>query len=304
MSTAAQMPRTPAPASLWNSNRLVSLFEIMDKFTASNCCEAFALMGQYAQAASLSPPHSEVDPSELKRLSIIILLPVIYLSDELRLKESRKSAARLNDEFENSHTSPMTSSELLWKLNALRELVESEMKQKIVLSIPDDLAVYYQQNKPLGNDVYDSFPSARFDLTEASTCLACGNNVASAFHMMRVAEIGLRELGRDRQIPLAKSGKVDFTEWGKIIGELEVAVQAIQQWPNSHIKDEAQKFYNKTLQEIRSFNDGWRRHAVHARPSPEMETDEAIALWGHTSRFIRKLATKISEGNYTPLIWT
>lgn len=122
---------------------------------------------------------------------------------------------------------------------------------------------------------------------------------------MRAAEVGLWELGRDRQIPLAQSGKIEFTDWGLIIRELEDAVKAIQQWPNSTTKEDAHKFYNSSLVEIRAFNDGWRRHSAHARPHmPKMEPDEAIALWGHVYRFMNTLATKIGEGNYTQLIWT
>jgi hypothetical protein len=122
---------------------------------------------------------------------------------------------------------------------------------------------------------------------------------------MRAAEVGLWELGRDRQIPLAKSGKIEFAEWGVIISELEDAVRLIQQWPNSAMKEEAHKFYNTAIVEIRSFNDGWRRHSAHARPHmPRMEPDEALALKGHVFRFMNTLAKKIGVGKYTPLIWT
>jgi hypothetical protein len=37
---------------------------------------------------------------------------------------------------------------------------------------------------------------------------------------------------------------------------------------------------------------------------PKMETDEILALWGHVFRFMNKLASKIGEGSYTPLVWT
>ena len=63
------------------------------------------------------------------------------------------------------------------------------------------------------------------------------------------------------------------------------------------------------LADLRSFNDGWRRHMAHPRPDLELHDDEALALealalYGHVSRFLKKVATKISEGVYTPLRWT
>jgi len=197
----------------------------------------------------------------------------------------------------------ITQHEVRFRLKDLLALIESEMKKQLFFHIPEAVGKFYKKERPMGDAVYDAFGRSRFDVTEAGTCLACGCNVASAFHLMRAAEVALWELGRDRQIPLAKSGKIEFAEWGLIIRELEDALKAIQQWPNSHKKEEAHKFYNSAVFEIRAFNDGWRRHAAHVRPQPAMEVDEALALWGHVSRFLEILATKISEGNYTPLVW-
>jgi len=90
----------------------------------------------------------------------------------------------------------------------------------------------------------------------------------------------------------------------RIIGQLEPAIIAIQRWPNSATKEDAHKFYNSSIVEIRAFNDGWRRHIAHVRPfQPPMANDEARALWGHVDRFLSMLATKFGEGRYTNLIW-
>jgi hypothetical protein len=173
------------------------------------------------------------------------------------------------------------------------------------IQVPHEVKGYVGHEHPFGKTVSEHFPSSVPDLIEAGNCMGVGCYPASAYHLMRAAEVGLWELGRDRQIPLAVSGKIEFTEWGIIIGELENAVKAIQQWPNSTTKEEAHKFYNVAVVEIRAFNDGWRRHSAHARPNmPKMEIDEAVALWGHVFRFMNTLAGKISEGSYTSLIWT
>jgi hypothetical protein len=192
----------------------------------------------------------------------------------------------------------ITQHEIRFRLEVLNALIRSEMKKKLFFQTSEDMGKYYKKERPMG----DAVGGSRFDVTEAGNCLACGCNVASSFHLMRAAEVALRELGRDRQIPLAKSGKIDFAQWGEINRELGDALKAIQQWPNSPKKEEAHKFYNAAVIEIRAFNDGWRRHAAHVRPQPAMEADESLALWGHVSRFLGILATRISEGNYTPLV--
>jgi len=188
--------------------------------------------------------------------------------------------------------------------NLISEIARDTHKNDFVL-VKGEPRKYVNQERPFGEDVAKAFPSSANDLYEAGNCLAVECHTAAAFHLMRAAEVALWELGRDRQIPLAQSCKIEFSEWGKIIGELEDAVMAIQQWPNSSTKEDAHKFYNAAVVEIRAFNDGWRRHSAHARPHmPKMETDEALALWGHVFRFMNKLASRIGEGNYTPIIWT
>jgi hypothetical protein len=175
---------------------------------------------------------------------------------------------------------------------------------KFVLVLPE-VAKYLDSDSPLGVGVATAFPSSSTDLIEAGNCLALGCHAAMVYHLMRATEIGVWELGRDRQIPLAKSGKIEFHQWGAIIGELEIAVEAIQQWPNSASKEDAHKFYNGLLVEIRAFNDGWRRHSAHPRPHmPVIEQDEALALWGHVARFFTKLSSKINEKQHTPLVWS
>jgi hypothetical protein len=170
--------------------------------------------------------------------------------------------------------------------------------------VPGPLVRYIDQEKLFGEEVFSAFPSARFDIKEAGNCLACGMFSAAGFHLMRAAEVGLWEMGRDRQIPLAQSDKVEFAEWGEIIKELEHSVKAIQQWPNSTAKEEAHRFYNAALIEARTFNDGFRRHIAHVRKTqaPLLEA-EAIALCVHVERFLKTLSSKISEGIYTSPIW-
>jgi len=187
-------------------------------------------------------------------------------------------------------------------LRSLRGNIEIVLSERKFLYIQQSKSKYVGQDKPLGPKVYDAFPSARFDLTEASDSVACGLHTAAGFHLMRAAEIGLWELGRDRQIPSV--AKIEFTEWGRIIDELETEIVKIQQWKNSTTKEEAHKFYNRALAEIHAFNDGWRRHLAHVRKSQlPLDPNEAMALHGHVQRFLELLATRIREGQYTNLVW-
>jgi hypothetical protein len=97
--------------------------------------------------------------------------------------------------------------ELAIRLDSLRQAIMDETVFRIYLAIPSELSQYVNQEKPLGDAVYNAFPSARADLSETGNCLACERNMGAAFHLMRAAEVGLWELGRDRQIPFVASGR-------------------------------------------------------------------------------------------------
>jgi hypothetical protein len=297
---------------LWkeNPNRLVSLLDIMQIFSAEDCGSIFSFFGEVEKEEELlgSPLSRELPP--YRRLEVLkVLLLVEEFCRRNLLVESNDCTTRLlaekwPDYPSSNEGNKITLGELRISIKHLRALIESEMRKQLFFGMTSDLSKYYQKERPMGDDVYNKFPTARFDVTEAGTCLACSCNVAAAFHLMRATEVALWELGRDRQIPLAKSGKIEFAEWGLIIRELEDAVKAIQQWPNSRTKEDAHKFYNYVLFQIRAFNDGWRRHAAHVRPAqPEMKAKEALGLWEHVSSCFTTLSTKISEGNYTQLVW-
>jgi hypothetical protein len=222
---------------------------------------------------------------------------------DVKFREIVGSAVLL--EHRLKYPNEYSSAAIAVELRNFESVIMGEINKTKFLQVEARLMQYLEQNNPFGEVVSKAFSSANADIIAAGNCLAVELNTAAAFHLMRAAEVGLWELGRDWQIPCAKTGAIEFKEWGIIIGELDDAVKAIQQWPNSRVKEEAHKFYNAAVVEIRAFNDGWRRHSAHARPNmPRMQSDEAIALWGHVSRFMNTLASKISEGSYTPLIWT
>jgi hypothetical protein len=152
-----------------------------------------------------------------------------------------------------------------------------------------------------GGEVDEAFPSAAFDIKEAGNCLAVECNVAAVYHAMRAVEFGLRVIARDRRITFPK-GPVEVQQWGEILRELEKSVATIQQWPKGTAKEAAHEFYNKALLEIRSFNDAYRRHVMHSR-AKQYDRYEALSVVEKVERFMKLLATKISERKRTPLIW-
>jgi hypothetical protein len=67
------------------------------------------------------------------------------------------------------------------------------------------------------------FPSTACEIDDAVDSYGLGHNTAAVFHLMRIAEYGLRALGHERQVKFPNK-PLEWAEWQKIIGEIEKSV--------------------------------------------------------------------------------
>lgn len=71
--------------------------------------------------------------------------------------------------------------------------LEEDLRKQIFLAIQPGDSRYYEQTEPLfGIAVHESFPSTRFDISEAGKCLALHRGTGCVFHLMRALEVSLR----------------------------------------------------------------------------------------------------------------
>lgn len=193
-------------------------------------------------------------------------------------------------------------------LESIRKYVEAELQLRTFLYIPSPDDQKIRQTRPFGNRVYDAFPSARRDLSNAGTAFAVELYTGCVFHLMRSAEFGLRALALDRRVKtLTKAGKafpLDLATWEDILRELDIEAAKIAQWPKpkGQIRSQATQFYGTAVEEIRGFKDAWRNHVMHTRGHYIRE--DAIQLTTHVRRFLVTLASRISEQERTPYVWT
>jgi hypothetical protein len=124
---------------------------------------------------------------------------------------------------------------------------------------------------------------------------------------MRAAEFALRALARDRDVEF-KDKPLEDKQWGEILGALEKKVRVLReadrkQWPSAQARDAQIVFYNEVVQELRGFNDAWRRQLSHADTQAFYERDTALGILKHVRTFMQKLASRISETSVTTEYW-
>jgi hypothetical protein len=69
-------------------------------------------------------------------------------------------------------------------------------------------------------------------------------------------------------------------------------------------RKEAQiRFYNDAVQELRGFNEAWRRYLAHAHEGAFYDRDDAFNIFRHVKNFMHKLSGKIGEHKTMPKYW-
>jgi hypothetical protein len=173
--------------------------------------------------------------------------------------------------------------------------------------IDKDFSSYVDNAELFGPEVRAAFESSQRDIMEAGNCLASECGTACVFHLMRAAEFGLRALARDRNVEF-KDKPLEEKEWGQILPGLEKKIRELGEspqssWPSLGIKSEQIRFYAEVVQELRGFNDSWRKHVSHADTLAFYEIGTAVDILGHVRSFMQKLSTKVSEHTVTEMYW-
>ena len=81
-------------------------------------------------------------------------------------------------------------------------------------------------------------------------------NNAAIYHLMQVAEVGLRSLAWDRRVTVRRGKKqaevpLENAQWGEMIGQIQKKKDLIHQWSRSKfLKEEAFRYYTRAVFEI------------------------------------------------------
>lgn len=174
-------------------------------------------------------------------------------------------------------------------LRSARRQILDELESMIFLRIPSEHIEYYKNPKAFGDEVYQKFPGARLDIQEANNCFATDRYTACVFHLMRVAEHGLRALTKKLKIKFKVA--VEFETWERIIKAIETETQKIAGQPKTLKRQADLEFYSGAAAQFRYFKDAWRNHVMHTRTN--YYDQEALMIMLHTRDFMRHLALKV-----------
>ena len=157
-------------------------------------------------------------------------------------------------------------SELFTRGCALREALRIEFKQHMFFAYSKAKGQKFNEWADDWHKIIAAFPDVRQESFAATDCYALGYDTASVFHSMRVAEIGLRALAKERRVTLPKNKPVEWGTWQEIIKALDDEIKRIgQTWKAGNKKDAALDFYSGARADLNAFKDEYRNLVMHVR---------------------------------------
>jgi hypothetical protein len=221
------------------------------------------------------------------------------------LPDGSRRMAEIGSEISAKHSLEAASLKThAW--NARREVIR-QLRHRKFLRVADDCTRFVNRKRLFGIPVWTAFPSARDEIREIGNCLAAECHTAAVFHAMRAAEIALRALAYDRRAKIFKNAttmreiSLDLATWDEIIRELEKAEDEIRNYPQCLAREEQFEFYHGAMMQFKRFKNVFRNRPMHTRES--YGRGVAHDSVNQVREFMTILASKIKEGEQTPVIW-
>lgn len=167
-------------------------------------------------------------------------------------------------------------------LELMQRVMDEFDGQRFLVLSPSERAAFDPDGPPFGNAVDDAFPSASYDISEASKCLGLGRATASVMHLMRALEPALVALQHSVGVEVPK------TQWDQILNQVEAKIRSI----NKHTHSAAdEQWYSEAATHFRLIKNAWRNHAMHGHETYDLE--RATTIMGSVRQFMQHLATRL-----------
>jgi hypothetical protein len=203
--------------------------------------------------------------------------------------------------FEMQSRYAMRFDTLLAEIRVLRETIQDGLNYRYFYYYPQNRALTVLGSEAAWERVIVKFPSAKEDVKAGVDCWALDHATASIFHFMRVAEIGLRALAKERRVVLPKKRALAWADWQAIIEGIRKKVEMIAQRPRGPARDAALEFYRGALGSFEGFKDAYRNNVMHSRRA-YAEAD-ASAVMNHVRDFMNRLSERLDEKAAKQISW-
>lgn len=188
----------------------------------------------------------------------------------------------------------MTWDRVLTELTFLRQTIEADLEKHLFAFVMPDKAKVLIELPEKWKLALGEFPEIAKDLQSAAECYALGQDMGCVFHLMRVAEHGLRAIARKVGVKLTDKGKpqpIEYATWDKVIAGIGSQIQRARALPQGPRKNSRLQFYSNAAENCTYIKDVWRNETSHTRKW--YNDAEALGILNRVKDFMQMLATGI-----------
>jgi hypothetical protein len=191
-----------------------------------------------------------------------------------------------------SKREPMpTNAEIQTLFTELNKRIEAELKAHTYLCISRDETPFYRDPLNEWSETVTAFPSTRYDIEEASKCVALTRNTAAVFHLNKVIGAGLTALGKSLNEPTLDA--CHHLTWDNVLRRC--AAELAKPFKDmSPVWQSDRQFFADSTAKLYAVKDAWRNpnaHEIGDKYTPE----ETLDVYRTIRSFMRQLATRLKE---------
>ncbi|MGB8459868.1 MAG: hypothetical protein WCE50_19250 [Candidatus Acidiferrum sp.] len=217
-------------------------------------------------------------PEDWRKSVESILTSVEKYCESIGLKLASQAAGEFLGEIRAGTIT--TYSDASEAIGTLEKIIKLQLRENLFVFISPERAAFYAKPQLFGESVNKRLPACQYDIEESGNCYAAGRGTACAFHLMRVMELAVRELGTALGISLTSE-----KNWQEILDQLNKAIKSLPQ------KDPRTVALSQAAAYLYNVKVAWRNPTMH--PKITYTVEEAGDLISAVKAFMNELIQAI-----------
>jgi hypothetical protein len=259
---------TIGPNSLW------SLWDML-RIRALRFAGTMTIVGRLQQFSELySVEIGDISQKEGLKETLVKFCDLLKASvEELGLKFSLMHVERISEDIKD-HARYTKDTERL--IHELQGRIQDELEDTVLLLLSAKYGAIWESGaKAFGDATAAKFPTLTEDIAESAKCLATGRYTACVFHLMRIMESLVQQLGTKLGISI-----IDHKNWEKnwhnILEEVDKAVKLLP-------KSAETVRINEASAHLHAVKLAWRNEVMH--PKETYTEEQANEVFSHVKAF-------------------
>lgn len=241
------------------------------------------------------------------RLENNVRMAIDVCVDELQIASATGACIKISELFNaasNFPDRPYTYQQAAIALRRLYEEVEFGAKQEFFFHYPRELAKLICNIEVDWGDILRAFPSSRREIETGIDRYALGDYPGCVFHMMRIAELGLRMIAGERgvkELGKKKPKPIQWGTWQEVFDAIESQLKTVRQANPGPKRDVAISYYDTALSDLRTLRGLYRDPTMHFREN--YDKGEAYSAIFRVQSLMQVLSSKLREDRARKIPW-